>query len=264
NSPAGAGNISGAGSYFYGATNVLTAAPVFGYSFSDWTEGGTIVGTNPVLTTVILTNHYFVANYVAVNLLHTITTATAPPGLAVVAGAGTYTNGQTASFSAPSPITNPPNIYIFQQFTLSNTVVSTSASFSKTFSTLDATNLQYVAVYGARTILPLLTNVSVNSPNPVPATTNFIITLQFDRGMNPAILPLVVLTNATASLQPSVAANGHWTATAQANDTYVTPPITLIMGMDGTNQMLVSGAEAANGGLLGVTNFTSFVIDATP
>ena len=264
NNPTGAGNVSGAGSYFYGATNVLTATPVFGYSFSNWTEGATVVGTSPVLATVIYTNHAFVANYAAVNLLHTITTATAPPGLAVVSGADTYSNGQTASFSAPTSITNPPNIFTFQQFTLSNTVVSGAASFNKTFSTLDATNLQYVAVYGVRTILPLLTKVGVNFPNPVPATTNFIITLQFDRSMNPAILPVVVLTNATASLQPSVAANGHWTATAQANDTYVTPPITFIIGMDGTNQLWVSGAQAANGGLLGLTNFTYFVVDATP
>jgi len=264
NNPVGAGNITGAGSYFYAATSLLTASPIFGYTFTNWTENSLVVGTNLTLSTVIYTNHSFVANYTAANLVHTITTVTAPPGLAAVAGAGTYTNGQTANFSAPQFITNSPVIYTFQKFTLSNTVVGTSATFNKTFSTLDPTNLQYVAVYTAKTILPLVTNVSANFPNPVPATTNFLVTLRFDRAMNAGILPLVVLTNSAASIQPVVRTNGQWSATFLANDTYTTPPIILSLGMDGTNQLFVSAAQDTNGNVLPITNAASFVVDATP
>ena len=47
NVPAGAGTVTGAGSYFYGATNVLMASPNFGYNFGSWTEGANTVGTEP-------------------------------------------------------------------------------------------------------------------------------------------------------------------------------------------------------------------------
>jgi hypothetical protein len=264
NNPVGAGTVTGTGSYFYGATNVLTAFPTFGYTFSNWTEAGVVVGTNATLTTVIYTNHSFVANYVAANLFHVVTTGTTPPGLAAVAGAGTYANGQTANFSAPPSLTNPPNIYTFKQYTLSNTIVSTNASFSYTFSTLDPTNLLYQAVYSVRTIQPLVTNLSANLPNPVPATTNLIVRVQFDRSMNTNVLPLVVLTNGAATLQPSVSPNGAWTSVAIANDTYATPPITLVQGMDGTNQVWVSGATDLLGDALLLTNVGSIVVDATP
>ena len=264
NNPAGAGTVTGTGSYFYAATNVLTAHPNFGYSFSNWTEAGSVVGTSPSLTTVIFTNHAFVANYAAANLFHVVATATLPAGLAAVAGSGTYANGQTANFSTPPALTNPPNVYTFKQYTLSNTVVSTNASFSYTFSTLDPTNLLYQAVYSVRTILPLVTNVSANFASPVPATTNFILSVQFDRSMNPNTLPLVVLTNGSGTLQPSVSPNGSWSMTVIANDTYSTPPITLLPGMDGTDQVWVSGAVDLLGDSVALTNAGSILVDATP
>ncbi len=79
NNPTNAGVITGTGSYFYGATNVLTAYPIFGYNFTNWTEGTNIVGTNTTLTTVVFANHSFVANYVAANLIHVVSTVTSPP-----------------------------------------------------------------------------------------------------------------------------------------------------------------------------------------
>ncbi|HEV7926591.1 MAG TPA: Ig-like domain-containing protein, partial [Verrucomicrobiae bacterium] len=230
NNPPSAGTVTGAGAFTYGATNVLAATPSFGYSFSNWTEGANIVGTTPELSTVVFANHSFVANYTAANVTHVVTTATSPPGLATVAGAGTYTNGQTANFSAPLLITNAPELYTFQQFTLSNTLASSSSSFSKTFSTLDPTNLQYVAVYASSSILPLLTNVSANYSTLIPATTNFILRLQFNRSMRTNPQPLVVLTNSAATIQPVVATDGSWSGTVLADDTYTTPPITIAPG----------------------------------
>jgi fibronectin type 3 domain-containing protein len=264
NNPAGAGTIDGAGSYFYGQTSTLTAHANFGYSFSNWTEEAAVVGNNPTLSTVTYTNHAFVANYNAANLIHVVTTATLPSGLAAVAGAGTYTNGQTANFSAPVSVTNSPYVYSFQQYTLSNTVVSTNAAFSKTFSTLDSTNLQYVAVYSAKPILPVVTNFTLNFASPVPATTNLLLSFQFDRSMNTNVAPAVQLTNMAVLNQPSVGTNGYWTAGARSNDTYVTAPITLVAGMDGTNQVFVSGAQDLIGATLALTNVSSFVVDATP
>ncbi len=163
-------------------------------------------------------------------------------------------------------VTNSPYFYTFQEYTLSNTVVSTNASFNKTFSTLDATNLTYVAVYNVMTVLPLLTNVTANFNfiNPVPATTNFLLGLQFDRTMNTNVAPVVVLTNSAATLQPTVASNGYWTTTTVSNDTYHVPPVTFAPGMDGTMQVIVSGAKDLNGDALALTNVASFLVEATP
>ncbi|HEV2391800.1 MAG TPA: Ig-like domain-containing protein [Verrucomicrobiae bacterium] len=264
NVPPGAGTVTGGGSFYYGTTNVLTAYPVFGYKFSSWTEGANTVGLNPTLVTVVYSNHFFTANYAAANLVHVVATATAPSGLAPVAGAGSYNNGQTANFSAPLSVTNPPFIYTFQQFTLSNTLASPNASFSKTFSTLDPTNLFYVAVYSAKTILPVLSRVSSNFGSPVPATTNFVLSLQFDRTMTTNVSPVIVLTNSAAAVQAAISSNGNWASTFLQNDTYVTPPITISPGMDGTMQLLVSGASDLNGNILALTNPVSFLIQATP
>ncbi|HZM01547.1 MAG TPA: Ig-like domain-containing protein [Candidatus Saccharimonadales bacterium] len=264
NNPAPAGTISGAGTFSYGATNVLTATPNFGYFFTNWTEGATIVGTNSALTNVIFANHTYVANYTAANVTHVVTTATSPPGLAAIAGAGTYINGQTANFNAPLSIISSPNIYTFQEFTLSNTLASYANSFGKTFSTLDPTNLQYVAVYAASSILPLLTHVTVNYAPLVPSTTNFVLQLQFNRSMLTNISPIIVLTNSAAANQPVVATNGSWSGTLINNDTYSTPPITISPGMDGTMQLYVSAAQDTNGDALALTNAGQFTIEATP
>jgi CARDB/Divergent InlB B-repeat domain/Bacterial Ig-like domain len=265
NNPAGGGNITGAGSFSYGTTNVLIATPNFGYNFANWTEGTNIVGTNTTLTTIVVTNHSFAANYSEANTNHFVTTATSPPGLATLAGAGIYTNGQTANIIAPGTITNPPTLYTFQYITLNNAVVSFSTNYSKTFSTVDPTNFQYVAVYSGQSIRPLIAGVSANFNNPVPATNDFILSLRFDRTMATNVLPIVTLTNSAAgALQPTVPTNGSWTSVVVANDTYQTPPIAFIHGMDGTNLAEVSGAQDLFGDTLAPTNAYSVVVDATP
>lgn len=263
NSPSNAGSITGAGSYFYGTTNVLTAYPNFGYYFANWTEGTNVVGTNLSLSTVVYSNHTFVAHYNEANVSHVVTTVTSPAGLAAVAGAGVYTNGQAANFSAPISITNSPFVYTFHQYTLSNTVANTNASFSKLFSTLDPTNLQYIAVYDAKNILPLVTNVNFNFGNVVPATTNFQLSLQFDRTMNTNFAPSLVVTNTAAAVQASVPVGGYWATTTVSNDTFFAPPITFSTGMDGTNRFFASGATDLFGNALALTNVANVLVDVT-
>jgi len=242
NNPAGGGIVSGTGTNFYGTTNVLTVQPSFGYKFTNWTENGAVLGTNLILSTIVYSNHLIVANYAEANLVHVVTTATAPGGIATISGAGSYTNGQTATFTAPATVLSPPYLYTFQKFTLSNNLVTSSTSFNKTFATTDQTNLQYVAVYNVMSIVPQVAAASASYPSPVPATTNLVLTFRFDRSMQPGVTPVVYLTNSATTLQPTVPTQGYWTTYAVANDTYVTPGITLVPGMDGTNQVFISGA----------------------
>ncbi|HEX3624285.1 MAG TPA: polymorphic toxin-type HINT domain-containing protein [Verrucomicrobiae bacterium] len=264
NNPAGGGSIFGTGNYFYGSTATLTAVPSFGYNFTDWTEGTNFITSNTSFSVTIYTNHNYTANYSQGNPYHWVSTASQPAALAAIAGAGVYTNGQIATFTAPSPVTVAPNVYTFQYFMVSNVIVNFNSTYNKTFSFLDQTNLQYVAVYGSKPILPQLIGVSANFANPVPATTNFLLTLQFDRSMKTNPPPTIVLTNSGTVLQATVGTNGYWTTNAQANDTYHAPPVSFIIGMDGTNQLYVSGALDLSSDMLALTNPTNFLVNATP
>ncbi len=263
NNPPVAGTVLGARSNFYGETSVLTAQPNAGYQFVNWTENDVVLGTGPTLNTVIYTNHFIVANYAEANVSHVVTTATSPEGIATVTGAGTYINGQTATFSAPPTVTLAPYLYVFQKFTLSNTLVSTSTSFSKTFATTDPTNLQYVAVYGRLDVLPQVTNTVASYLNPVPATANLLLSFQFDRSMDAGVTPTIWLTNAVAASQLVVSGSGQWSSVKQLNDTYTTPPITLVAGMDGTEQVFIVAARDTSGGILALTNALNLIVDAT-
>jgi Bacterial Ig domain/Protein of unknown function (DUF642) len=264
NNPPTDGIVSGAGVYAYNSTSVLTAFPYTGYKFVNWTENGTVAGTSPTLNTLVLTNHSFIANYADANPTHVVTTATSPAGLGPVAGAGTYSDGQTAIITAPAALTNNSQLYLFQGFTLNGTAVSSAPSFSKSFSTFDPSALEYFAVYRAYPLQPQIIGISDNYPNPVPATTGFLLTFQFDRSMKTVPTPLVVLTNAApGAVQPTVNSNGLWTSTVFTDDTYQTPGITFGNQMDGTVQVLVSRAQDIYGHTLSATNVTNIIVHST-
>lgn len=159
NNPPYAGSVSGQGGYFFGSTNVLTAEAGTGYRFTNWTENGSVIATTPSLTVVVRSNRLVVANYVEANTTHYVTTATSPTNLVAVTGAGTYTNGATTTLTAAVAVTNAPTRYAFREFRLNGSFAGTGPSFAKTFSTLDPTNLQYVAFYDTFSILPAITEV---------------------------------------------------------------------------------------------------------
>ena len=264
NNPAGAGTVAGVGSYLYGTTNALSANPAPGYNFANWTEGANVLGTDPVLTVVTYSDRLIVANYSEANPIHTVTTATSPGNLAIVAGAGTFTNGQSTTISAPLTVTQPPYSYTFRLFRLNGASAGSSASFSKTFSTLDPATMQYVAFYDQATILPVITRTVINYQGLVPATTNCVLSFQFNRSMDTNFTPTVVLTNPAASVQVVAPAGGTWSTTASAQDTFTLPELTFAPGMDGIQSVWVSGAQDLSGKQLGLTNALNFVVDATP
>ncbi len=262
--PAVGGTVTGAGTYAYGVTNTLKAIANDGYRFTNWVENGSAISTQTSLTFGVYTNRALIARFVEANVFHVVTTATLPAGVAAVSGAGTYNNGQTVSIVAPAAVTNGPMAYTFKRFTQNGNPFGNAPSISKTFSTLDSTNIAIVAEYDGRSILPVVVNVSVNYTNPVPLTTNYVLTFQFDRSMRGTPEPQIVLTNAQSAVQPVVASGGQWSTTASNNDTYSTPPIVLTTGMDGTNQVWISKAQDLSGLTLDRTNVYAAMVDATP
>ncbi|HNU51307.1 MAG TPA: CARDB domain-containing protein [Verrucomicrobiota bacterium] len=274
NEPAGGGTVSGEGTFLYGTTNLLTAAARHGYRFLYWTENGAAVGDANPLAVRMTGDRRLVAHYAVANLVHTITTATSPTHLAAVAGGGVYTNGDIAEISAPVAVTNPPTLHTFREFRLNGAPAGTAARFSKTLTELDPTNMNYVAVYDSASWLPLvvearggLTNAVLGGitllTNPIPATTQYLIVLRFDRTMDPAAEPVIRISHAPAQEPMLAPTGGVWLATALPSDTYRTPLFGFGPGSDGDHAVFVSVARDTLGQTMEEARVLTLGIDAT-
>lgn len=93
-SPAGAGSVSGAGSYEEGTVITLTATPNEGYTFSRWNDGNT---QNP-RTVTVLSNMSFTAFFTSNT--YTITANASPDNGGSVTGGGSYAYGASATLQA--------------------------------------------------------------------------------------------------------------------------------------------------------------------
>ncbi|MGC8990265.1 MAG: CARDB domain-containing protein, partial [Verrucomicrobiia bacterium] len=174
NDPSNGGTVTGAGAYPYGSTCTLKATPNFGYQFRDWTENSSVIGTNSEITFTVTTNRTLTARYSEAHLVHIVTTATLPADLATVTGSGTYTNGQTATISAPSTVTNaPPDYYAFRRFTLNGSYYGANPTFQKTFATTDPTNMHFVAEYDFHDRTPPVLGQITVEPNVASAMISF-------------------------------------------------------------------------------------------
>ncbi len=60
------GTVSGTGGYATGSTVTLAATPAVGYQFTNWTEGGTIVGSNTLYNFNATTNRSLIANFIPI------------------------------------------------------------------------------------------------------------------------------------------------------------------------------------------------------
>src|SRR5262249_15519862 len=129
----------------------------------------------------------------------------------------------------------------------------------------DPPSLVVAAIYSGQLLQPQVLRASANYLSPVPGTTNFLLTVQFDRTMNRSVEPKVMIKNSDpAKAQPVVPSGGSWSQSVLANDTYGTAPITFTPAMNGTNSVTVSGAADPAAHTIESANVLSFVVDATP
>lgn len=61
--PSNGGSVSGGGTYSYGQSCTVTATVNSGYSFTNWTENGNQISTNPSYTFTVSSNRALVANF---------------------------------------------------------------------------------------------------------------------------------------------------------------------------------------------------------
>ena len=241
-SPAGAGNVTGTGFYSYGGAAMLTATANAGYVFHHWQEGAVNQGQNASLALTVNSARALQAVFAEANPTHAVTTATTPAGLGAVTGAGTFTNGQTSSFSAPATVTQADTEYLFDHFNLNGVFFGTQRVFSKTFSTLDPPAMAFAAVYTNRSLKPAVTGVTANYSSPIRAAGDVKFTLTFDRAMNQSVLPVLSLGSVNASVVPTVPAGGVWKSATQ----FESAAVVFGTGSDGAFALSASAATDTN------------------
>ena len=130
--PTNGGTVTGGGTYNYNQTCTLTATPNLGYTFTNWTENGTVVSTNASYSFTVTGNRNLVAHFQLQSF--TVTVSANPNNGGSVTGDGTYNYGQSCTVTA-----TPNTGYNFLNWTENGNVVSSNASYS--FTVTDNRNL---------------------------------------------------------------------------------------------------------------------------
>ena len=121
------GSVTGGGAYNQGQSCTVTATANAGYTFTNWTENGSVVSTQASYTFTVNNNRNLVANFQAQTQNYTITVSAAPRDGGTVTGGGTYQQGQSCTVTA-----TPNNGYTFTNWTENGNVVSTNANYTFT------------------------------------------------------------------------------------------------------------------------------------
>ncbi len=125
--PANGGTVTGGGNYQIGQSCTVTATANSGYTFTNWSENGTIVSTQPSYTFVVNGNRTLVANFQALPQNYTISVSANPTNGGTVTGGGTYQQGQQCTVHATANTG-----YTFTNWTENGNVVSTQANYTFT------------------------------------------------------------------------------------------------------------------------------------
>ena len=123
--PEGAGTITGADTYIYGATCTLTVTPNDGHTFVNWTKNGEEVSTNLSFSFTVTEDAAYVANFSVDS--YQIEATTNPDGAGTITGAGQYEYGSTCTLTV-----TPNDGYTFINWTKDGEEVSTSPTYSFT------------------------------------------------------------------------------------------------------------------------------------
>ena len=137
--PTAGGVTSGAGAFAQGSTATVTATPNTGFTFTSWTENGTVVSTSSSYQFVMAGNRTLVANFTPIPVGNVAVVLSSNPAAGGTnTGSGAYTVGSTVTIASTA---NPG--FTFVNWTENGNVVSTSSSY--TF--IIATNRTLVANY---------------------------------------------------------------------------------------------------------------------
>jgi len=125
--PTNGGQVAGGGTYEQGQQCTVSATANAGFTFTNWTENGTVVSSQANYTFTVNNNHTLVANFQALPQNYTINVSANPTNGGTVSGGGTYQQGQSCTVRATANTG-----YTFTNWTENGTVVSTQAQYSFT------------------------------------------------------------------------------------------------------------------------------------
>ena len=141
--PIGAGTLNGGGTYLYGSHVLLTAIPITGSVFDNWTENDEIISTNQSISFTAEADRTLVANF-SVQIVN-ITATAVPAGNGTIEGAGEYAYGSTVTLVA-----HAGEGFEFSNWTENGLVISTNDTLS--FVAEDDRNLEAQFVTQSLTI----------------------------------------------------------------------------------------------------------------
>ncbi|MBR4766526.1 MAG: hypothetical protein IK085_07170, partial [Clostridia bacterium] len=123
--PTEGGTVTGGGTYDYGSTANVTAAPNGHYNFVSWTENGEVVSKDATYSFTVEGNRNLVANFELQT--HGITVTANPTEGGTVSGVETFSYGSDVTVTA-----TPNEHYNFVNWTENGEEVSTEMTFSFT------------------------------------------------------------------------------------------------------------------------------------
>ena len=123
--PTNGGTVTGGNTYNYGQSCTVNATAATGYTFTNWTENGSVVSNNANYTFTVEGNRNLVAHFTAIT--YTITVTANPSNSGTVTGGGTYNHGQSCTVIATST-----DGYTFLNWTENGSVVSNNANYTFT------------------------------------------------------------------------------------------------------------------------------------
>lgn len=161
--PAAGGTATGGGTYNSGATCTLRATANTGYTFTNWTKGGTVVSSNSTyaFTVSSSTAGAYVANFSAIT--YTITARSSDSSMGTVTGGGSFTYNQSCTLTATA---NTGYVFRGWQKDGAKSYISTSNPYS--FNVTESAT--YLGVFESSVVVPTVTTSSVSSITSTGAT----------------------------------------------------------------------------------------------
>ena len=144
--PTNSGSITGTGSYDYGETATLTAIANEGYTFTNWTENGTVVSNSESYSFAVTGSRTLMANFTLNSYF--IAVAANPSNGGTVTGSGTYNHGTTANLTATAS-----DNYVFSNWTENGNVVSTDANYSFTVTGTQSLVANFTSTLASYTVI---------------------------------------------------------------------------------------------------------------
>ncbi|TSD67613.1 DUF3494 domain-containing protein [Inquilinus sp. KBS0705] len=124
-SPVAGGTTTGAGSFTAGTTVTVTAKASSGYTFTNWTQAGTVASTSTSYPFKITGNRSLVAHFTKVAAgSFALNLSSSPTAGGTTTGSGPYTSGATATATAKANAG-----YNFKNWTNNGAIVSASTSY---------------------------------------------------------------------------------------------------------------------------------------